>query len=361
MNQVRSIPSSYRSFFLPLLAKIDKRPPEVVNALSGCAKWSLDLLSWLTDGLFGLRNDPRFMEILQDNRSFTEMTNYLKAKNDVSFNLLLCSSTRCFLSAICRRLQHLQAICNKAMQYWDSRCAHGASEPLNEPQRELHKAYLGLQSRAYTTLIKVDEFDRLLASLSNDIRQTYQTTLASLQQKAAAQHPQGRPNSAEAAVKKAQAHCELAILLGEQPPPSFQPPIRKFFETDLPNIMASTKRSELFFTDFPVLEVEDDPRRLAAMRAEGRYVDVFRRVELLSASSSSSSRTTNGHAHPSEDAMDTTADGGPSTSAAGHAAWRRCVRCCAVMEDVSATRPGFNFVLAQQRKCSCGGSWAFLP
>lgn len=344
-------------------------PEEVVNALSGCAKWSLDLLSWLTDGLFSLRNDPRFMEILQDNRSFTEMTNYLKAKNDVSLNLLLCSSTRCFLSAICRRLAHLQAIGNKAMQYWDSRSASSAAEPFNEPQRELHKAYIKLQRRATTTLIKVDEFDKLLASLSNDIRQTYQTTLASLQQKTAAQHQQhqhqgqNKPNPAEAAVKKAQAHCELAILLGEQPPPSFQPPIRKFFETDLRNIMASTKRSELFFTDFPLLEVEDDPRRLAARKAEGRHVDVFRRTELLSSPTTSSAKTTattDGHSNASGESLEN-ADGGSSTATGGHAAWRRCVRCCAVMGDVSATRPGFNFVLAQQRKCSCGGSWAFLP
>lgn len=305
------------------------------------------------------------MEILQDNRSFTEMTNYLKSKNDVSLNLLLCSSTRCFLSAICRRLAHLQAIGNKAMQYWDSRPASNTSEPLNEPHRELHKAYLRLQRCASTTLIKVEEFDKLLASLSNDIRQTYQTTLASLQQKAAAQHPQhlqqGKPNPAEASVKKAQAHCELAILLGEQPPPSFQPPIRKFFETDLRNIMASTKRSELFFTDFPLLEVEDDARRLDAMKVEGRHVDVFRRVELSSnPTGSSKTNATNGHTIANGDALDAT-DGSSATAAAGHAAWRRCVRCCAVMEDVSATRPGFNFVLAQQRKCSCGGSWAFLP
>lgn len=334
----------------------------MVNALSGCAKWSLDLLSWLTDGLFSLRNDPKFMEILQDNRSFTEMTNYLKSKNDVCFNLLLCSSTRCFLSAICRRLAHLQAIGNKAMQYWDSRSTSNATEPLNEPQRELHKAYLRLQRRASTTLIKVDEFDKLLTSLSADVRQTYQTTLASLQQKAAAQqhHLQGqnKPNPAEAAVKKAQAHCELAILLGEQPPPSFQPPIRKFFETDLPNIMVSTKRSELFFADFPLLEVEDDLRRLAAMKAEGRHVDVFRRVELLG--NPPKAIATNGHAKKGADSLDAM-DGGSPPIATDPAAWRRCVRCCAVMEDVSATRPGFNFVLAQQRKCSCGGSWAFLP
>lgn len=305
------------------------------------------------------------MEILQDGRKFTEMTNYLKSKNDVCLNLLLCSSTRCFLSAICKRLAHLQAIGNKVMQFWDSRPASNPADAVNEPQRELHKAYLKLQRGASTTLIKVDEFEKLLASLSHDIRQTYQTSLASLQQKAAAQQLQGqnKPYPAEAAVRKAQAHCELAILLGEQPPPSFQPPIRKFFETDLREILGSTKRSELFFADFPLLEVEDDARRLAARKAEGRHVDVFRRTELLSSPSSalSASKTvaTDGHANANGDSLD--ADRNLTMAAAEHAAWRRCVRCCAVMEDVTATRPGFNFVLAQQRKCSCGGSWAFLP
>lgn len=329
--------------------------PEVVNALSGCAKWSLDLLSWLVDNLFSLRNDPKFMEILDDNRRFLEMTNYLKAKNDVSLHLLLCSSTRCFLAAICRRLAHLQAISNKAMQYWDGRSAANAAEP--EAQRELHKAYLKLQRCATTTLVKVEEFDKLLATLSGDIRQTYQTTLANLQQKAAQQgqtSKPGQPTPAEAAVKKAQTHCELTILLGEQPPVSFQPPIKKLFETHLRAVMSSTKRPELFFTDFPLLEVEDDPRRLAARRAEGRYVDVFKRVELTVP------KTANGHANSDELAVAKFTLGDGDSPTPTHAALRRCVRCCAVMEDVTATRPGFNFVLAQQRKCSCGGSWAFF-
>jgi mediator of RNA polymerase II transcription subunit 16 len=30
------------------------------------------------------------------------------------------------------------------------------------------------------------------------------------------------------------------------------------------------------------------------------------------------------------------------------------------MENVYGHRPGFTFVLAQQRKCACGGSWGLL-
>ena len=86
--------------------------------------------------------------------------------------------------------------------------------------------------------------------------------------------------------------------------------------------------------------MEDDRRSLAAKKNSGRYVDVFKRIELVSG-------PTQGGARPA-----------PGEKPAPQ--WRRCVRCAAVMEDVFGTRPGFTFVLAQQRKCACGGNWGLL-
>lgn len=324
---------------------------EVVNALCGCAQWAIDLLCWITDSLFGLRGDPKFMDLLQDTRSFTEMTNFLKAKNDISVHLLLCSSTRGFLAAICRRLTHLQSIATKAVQYWENRPPMQSTDSHASTSRSLHQAYLRLHKCTTTDLVKVDEFDRLLSSVGADVRQAYQTSLAGLHQRHQ-QQQQGQPsrpgqsNSAEQAVKKAQAHCELMILLGDQPPSnSFQPLVKKLFETDLRNLMGSSDRAELFFTDFPLLEVEENPQRLAARQAEGLYVDVFRRVELRDPKLG-------------KDAANGAEFVVPGTGSPGY---RRCVRCCSVMEDVVASRPGYNFVVAQQRKCACGGNWAALP
>lgn len=311
--------------------------------LAGCAKWSIDLMCWLTDSLFGLRDDPKFTELIQTPRQFNEMTNYLKSKNDVCLHLILASSTRCILTFICRRILNLHAIANKAMSFWDSKPPSNASDGTASNNHVLQQSYNRLQRCTTSSLIKVEELERLLTNLGSEVRQTYHTTLASFHQKAqqAQAQPQrpGQPNAGDQAVKKAQAHCELAILLGDQPPMSFQPLLHRFFEKDLPTIMGSTDRAELFFTDFPLLEIEDDAKRLARRKAEGRYVDVFRRVE---------------HRAPQ------LVKGGENGARQGQVAFRRCVRCCSVMEDVVASRPGHNFLMSQQRKCACGGSWALV-
>ncbi|KAK2611174.1 hypothetical protein N8I77_004543 [Diaporthe amygdali] len=333
--------------------------PEVVDALTGCAKWALDLLCWLTDSLFILRDDPKFMELLTPQR-FSEMTAYLKCKNDVCLHLLLCSSTRGFLVATCKRLGHLQAMSAQATQYWDRNASlHNSTDShVSQSIIAVQQAYLKMQRYITTTLIKVKEIDKLLNTLSADIKQAYQTSLAILAQKQ--QQQSGKPNQPppDAAIKKAQAHCELNMLLAENPPPQFLPVIKKFFDTDLKNLVASTDRSGLFFTDFQLLEVEDDPRRLAARKAQGKYVDTFKRVELTA---SKSPKVADGDNVRRPHEQHEQQQQQPDADAVTGPAWRRCVRCCAIMEDALGQKPGMTFVLSQQRKCACGGGWGLLP
>lgn len=322
--------------------------------LSGCAQWSVDLLSWVTDGLFGLRDDPKFREILQTPANFSEMTSYLKAKNEACLHLILSSTTRVFLTAICKRLTHLQALCHKAQEYW----WNAADKNPTPAHRALQRAYMKLLRATTTNLVKIAEFEALLGVMSEGVRQTYHNSFAALlrnvQQQQQQQQPPpkpGQPTPGEVAVKKATAQCETLIFFGEQPPPSFQPLLKRFFETDLERVMGSTKRFDLFFTDFPLLEVEDDTKRLAARKADGKFVDVFKRVEVLAP------KLVKGGGGGSKQQH----ENGEDAAAAG-STFRRCVRCCAIMEDVPSTnlRPGYNFIVAQQRKCLCGGTWAFL-
>lgn len=312
----------------------------------------------MTDSLFCLRDDPKLLEILQDPRSFIEMTKYLKTKNEVALHLVLCSTTRCFLAAICRRVTHLQSVCSRASEYWGS-VGDRPDRNATPASRTLQRAYMKLQRATATNLVKIDEFEKLLSTVGEGVRQTYQTTMANLQQKHQQQNQPPRPGqpTPEQAVKKAQAHCELGILLGEQPPPSFQPLVKKLFETDIKNIMTSTNRFDLFFTDFPLLEVDDDVKRLAARKADAKFVDVFKRVEF------SAPELIKGNATNGDESKQLQQAGEEEAAGSGHPAYRRCVRCCAVMEDVTSPKmkPGYNFVMAQQRKCACGGSWASLP
>lgn len=320
--------------------------PEVVASLVGCAKWASDLLSWLADSIFNLWDDKEFREILEDQKRFPDLSNYMHRRGDVSLHLLLCSSTRGFLTAACRRLGHLESLGTRAMIYYDKQAA---TEP-NVNITPLHAAYLKLQRATCSSLIKVQDFEQLVTALSADIRANYQKTLAGL--KGARPDAKGGPQGQGAGtndqlVKKAQAHCELDMLLAGNPPPSFRDMLLKFFQSKVTAFRAQTDPSKLYFGNYDILEVEDDPRSLAIRKAKGTYIDVFTRATLHGNVKSAAKGRGNAAAPGA------TEDTGPQ--------WRRCVRCASIMQDVSGQRPGFNFVLGQQRKCSCGGSWGLLP
>lgn len=357
--------------------RFSDRHVEVVDALAGCAKWSLDLVCWLADCLFQLLDDPVFLSFLTSREQFNDMTQYLQSKNDVSLHLLLCSSTRGFISAVCRRLLHLDSISNRAIQYYEQRAAAHASQPNSHsknPPLALHIAYQKMQNFTSNTLIKVAEFDKLLNALTSDIRESYRHTFSKL--------PSDEKESNEAAIKRAQTYCELRMLLASSPPPNFLSVVSKFFHTDLRAFRAKTDPGALFFYDCSLLEVDDDRRSLARRRREGHYVDVFKRVELRAPVHGTAGGPGSGATAARPYVIDPNelpgngGAGGPGAAAAGGVTngtgagafgsvvppqWRRCARCASVMEDVWGHRPGFSFVLGQQRKCSCGGSWGLLP
>lgn len=270
-------------------------------------------------------NDNKFLELLTQER-FNEIAPYLHEKGNISLHFLLSSSSRGFLSAVCRRLGHLEALSTRAIDFYrrQSAVADGSSTGRTAPQ--LQQAYQKMQQMTSSGLVKVAEFEALLTELSKEIRQAYQVFLPNLV-KAQRNAPQGK--QIDVAVKTARIQFELSMLLAASPPPAFLQIMKKFFTTDLPAFRGSTDPSRLFFANYDLLEVQDDEHSLAEKKARGMfYVDVFKRMEIK----------------PSPNRQ-----------------WRRCTRCAAVMEDVFGSRPGFTFVLGQQRKCSCSGHWTLLP
>lgn len=325
---------------------------EVVDALAGCAKWAIDLLSWIADSLFCLMKDPEFLSLLTP-QTFHEMTAYLQSRNDVALHLLLCSSTRGFIAAACRCLLQLDTLSKRAIQYYQNKAAQNGGA--NKSPMELYQAYLKMHQHTSTGLIRVTDMDKLVSALGADIRSAYQVPLAGLAAKAASPPP-AAPNSngniqqqqGEAAVKRAQLVSELNMLMMQSPPGSFLPVLKKLFGPVLTAFRTTTDPALLYFADFSLLEVEDTPKCLAARRASGRYVDLFKRVMLTRPSAAE------GLGEDGQSGATGGVGGGSGT------AWRRCVRCAAVMEDVYPSRPGFNYVLTQQRKCACGGNWGLL-
>ncbi len=392
--------------------------PEVVDTVTGCTKWGICLISWLTDSLFGLLDDPEIMIMLRDGKRFPELAKYIQSKNNVSLQLLLCSSTRGFLLAACRRLIQVEGISNRAAHYYETR----AQQQQQQQQQggaaaaKLYQAYQRMARAISTSLVKVPDFDRLLSDLGSDIQAAYQKTLSGLNAaKMKPQHPalteQQQQQLNEQFVKKAQGHCELDMLLGRNPPPSFREVLLKFFTVTLPAFRNQTDPAKLYFADYDILEMEDNPAALAARKAAGKYVDVFKRVEIVAlppgkkskgaapsqmskpsggdesnkgayangiagmlsygtwtginnscsigggGSSGSGINNSNSTVIGSGSGSGTGSGGGSS----GEPQWRRCVRCGAVMADLWSGKPGYNFVLTQQRKCVCGGSWGTEP
>ena len=267
------------------------------------------------------------MSLLSPQR-YNEMAAYLHGKNNIALHFLLCSSSRGFLSAVCRRLGHLEALSIRAIEFYRRQSAMGDSSVAGKSAPQLQQAYQKMQQVTSSGLVKVSEFDKLLTTLGQDIRQTYQAFLPQLVMKSQqAQPPQGK--QIDMAVKAARVQFELAMLLASTPPPAFLGLITKFFKQDLRAFHQTTDPTQLFFANYELLEAQDDKHSLASRRARGKtYVDTFNRMEM---------------------------------SISPGRQWRRCTRCAAVMEDVFGSRPGFTFVLGQQRKCSCSGHWTLLP
>ncbi|KAM0276145.1 hypothetical protein ACHAQH_007033 [Verticillium albo-atrum] len=325
---------------------------EVIDALCGCAQWSVNLLAYLADSLFALLDDPKFAELLQP-RNYSEISNYLRSRSNPSLQLLLCSATRGFLSAVCRRLTHLDQISHKAIEFYDRRAAmQNATDPSGQSKVAtiaLNKSYQRMQHIISNSHIKVQDFDHLLTTLTSDVRSAYQTAFAGLAAQAQQKNEgnQQGQKQIDSQIRVTQIMSELNLLLAGQPPSPFLPVLKKLFGPDLRAFRAQTDPSKLFFADLGLLEANDAPRVLNGRRAAGLYVDVFRRVEMINKAGGKDEAS-------EEQQQQRGGKGGPLQ-------WRRCVRCAAVMEDVFGSRPGFAFVLAQQRKCSCGGYWALLP
>ncbi|TQW09662.1 mediator of RNA polymerase II transcription subunit 16 [Cordyceps javanica] len=316
-NAPRSFQSKFANIFLNV---------QVVEALAGELKWSTSLLAWIMDCLLELGSDEQFMENLSG--KISTASEYLQERNDVALHLLLSSATRSFLSAMCRRILHLDTVSGRAVEFHRQQEAEAEQSGMARlPSEQLQQAYRRMHQVTSSSLVPVAEFERMLNALGHDVKQAYGMYLPALL-KQSSHPPQGK--QIDLMVKQSQNQMEVIMLLSRQVPPAFVPVVRKFLTEDLRVMRAQTDPARLFFADYAALGVQDDKSSLAARAARGgAYYDGFKRVELR-------------------------------PGAQGAKPWRRCVRCPTVMEDVSPNRPGVTYVVAQQRKCSCGGSWGLL-
>lgn len=283
----------------------------------------MDLIAWLSDCLFALMNDDDFMERLVPARA-GELAALLHGKNDVSLQILLCSSSRSFLTALCRRVAHLDALSKKAIEFYRRHSASADPNASNKsPNLHLRQSYQNLQQVSSSGLVSVTEFEKLVNTLGVGIMQTYDKALPDIV-KRGTNPPQGRQE--DEAVKSARAHMETMMLLAAAPPPPLLLILKKFFTVDVPAFRRSVDPAKLFFATFDILDIRKDRRDVDGVKVA--HLDTFTKTKLKMS--------------PTQQ-------------------WRRCTRCASVMEEFVPRSPGLTFMLTQQRRCPCSGTWAVLP
>ncbi|KAG9239485.1 mediator of RNA polymeras-like protein II transcription subunit 16 [Amylocarpus encephaloides] len=322
----------------------DKTSPlddaEVIDALAGSVKWIFELMAWLIDTLLTLSTSlPSNIDLTSsDGFSITELHGHLTSTNTVSLHLLLSSSTRGFLTAICRRLTHLDYIAHRAIMQNSTSSGTSAPNAQNNSNHshitpQLRNAYLHIATLTTGTVVRIKTIETLLANLTTSIKEVYRNN----------------PLTSQPSDKSRNAF-ETKMLFGGQFPEVFKPVIVELFKNEglLDVVRKDIEPAKLFFADFSILEVDEDKNSIAKRKAAGRTMDSFRKSWLKNPVRKIG--VENG-----EETNGTRSGTGKQDSR-----WRRCARCAAVMEDVLTERRALQWLIMQQRRCFCSGYWDTL-
>jgi mediator of RNA polymerase II transcription subunit 16, fungi type len=329
-------------------------------------------MAWLTDTLLNLpTNLPPTIDLTKaSNLPLPELLAHLHTTNTISLHLLLSSPTRGFLTAICRRLQHLDYIARKAIMFPGANNTPNPQNPNQNPQNQtstlspaLRAAYMQIATLTSNTILRIKTIETLLASLTSLIKNAY-----------ASHNP---PLAGSPPAEKMRNALEIKMLFGGSFPDAFKSVIVELFRKEglLDTVKEEIEPARLFFADFTMLEVDEDAVSVARRKALGTTMDCFQKRWLVNPEkkSSSSSGSAQGEAG-SQNGNTNTSPGNTNTQdgnavgtgglmgAGGRqgARWRRCARCAAVMEDVLTQRSALQWLVMQQRRCFCSGYWDTL-
>ncbi|KAI1000695.1 hypothetical protein K3495_g7503 [Podosphaera aphanis] len=314
--------------------------PEIINSLAGSVKWVIDLLAWLVDTLLALpRTLPANIDLTNiSNLSLPDLLAYLHSKNIISLHFVLASSTRGFLTAICRRLQHLDYVAQKAIMLPST---PGTCPPLLS--HSLRVAYKRIASLLSNSILKFETVEKLLTSISSHVKTAYANHTSSL----------GNPGHAE----KARNILEIKIMFGGSFPDGFKSVIVELYRSGglLDTVRAEIDEGRLFFLDFSLLQADDDEASIEKRKTMNKTMDYFKRVWLENPPKKPDEAPSSVARNIFEHSSISTPGGSQSPK------WRRCTRCAAVSEDVMPQRQSLQWLVMHQRRCLCSGYWNTLP
>jgi mediator of RNA polymerase II transcription subunit 16 len=299
-----------------------------------------------------------------NNLSLSDLLTQLRSTNTISLHLLLSSPCRGFLTAICRRLAHLDYIARKAIVHpttsnsWLNSTPNpqngGAQTPNQTPTPQtaqpgqalspaLRSAYLQIATLTNNTILRIKTFETLLSSLTSHIKNAY-----------ASHNP---PLSGSPAAEKARNVLEIKMLFGGSLPDAFKPVIVELFRKEglLDSVREEIEPAKLFFADFAMLEVDEDDVSVGKRKRSHMTMDSFRKGWLVNPKKKEHENGVNETGDGSGGVIGVAPAGGRQS-----ARWRRCARCAAVMEDVLSQRQALQWLIMQQRRCFCSGYWNTL-
>jgi len=333
-------------------------------------------MAWLVDSLLHPEDPDTFQTVTSiETFNLDDLNTRLVETNNVALHLLLSSATRGFLTAICRRLSHLDYTARKAMQTVEQSQAAGPGQlPPPLISNLLRASYTVIEALTTSSIIQIRTFEIFLTSISASVKEAY--TAAGLVP-APQPHAQQKPVPQPTGVTR--NTVEQIMLFGGALPDSLIPAMVNLFSSLLPTLRAGIDPAKLFFHDFSLLALDPFPQSDSSLQdlmgapltspQQGKgdngsgsgpqdkvshTIDIFQRVPIVLGQESS--------ADPDSVSGVDASSGGFSKAPRGREGrrWRRCARCAAVMGDISSQKPAVQFLIMQQRRCFCGGNWDIL-
>jgi mediator of RNA polymerase II transcription subunit 16 len=351
---------------------------DAIRILSGSVQWCLDLMSWLIDCLLHPEDDTIFQALTDGSPiDLDDLNTRLHASNNIALHLLLSSVSRGFLTAICRRLSHLDYTARKAMSTNAQSQASADSKtsgPVPPISPDLRNAYTYAATITTGSTVQIRYFEAFLTSISSAVKESY--TSAGLPSAPQPQQQQNQQQQNRPPTDTGRNAVEQAMLFGGPLPAALKPAMSQLFTSLLPTLRANIDPSQLFFHNFSLLSLDPFPKstlsnhtapisKAVRDRAVAHTVDIFKRVPVLLGHDAGVAVE---HGASTGGLAGLTALGAAAAASvvagsgrgANERKWRRCTRCAAVMEDVSSQKPAVVFLIMQQRRCFCGGYWVIM-
>lgn len=329
-------------------------------------------MAWLIDSLL-YPEDPSVFKPLAAGKPMDlgSFSTRLRDSKNVALHLLLSSSARGFLTAICRRLTNLDYTARKAMSTAAQSQGTGSvhiSQPLTS--NTLRTAYTTIATLTSTSVIHFRIFEAFLGSISASVKDAYTTARYPPTTSQTQQQQQQQPRTKTEGTRN---DIELTILFGGPLPVALEPVMRKIFTSFLPTLRSGIDPAKLFFNDYSLLALDpptpssvispptpadhslasllgSDQQQQRGKEGAGNErithtIDIFQRVPI----------------ELGQEPVDSPAnENGVKEKARNSRRWRRCVRCTAVMEDIVTQKPAVHFMILHQRRCFCGGGWYLM-